>query len=173
MRKKLHQYNLKHPGDKEKNSFTQNRSRISPKQADLPKGKVNFASPTGLDTSSTTEDNVELIEKYEEPVYVEDFLYDNPPEEYDNMLDDNPCIASNSATDLHQIKINKNFIEKIIEDTNEITDLPNPNYIHQPIFRMVNMQVYEKDSEDNPNDFSLSTNLPSPTFRVSINKEAI
>ena len=97
MREKLHQYNLKHPGDKGQNSTTQDRSRIPPKQADLPKGKVNFASPTGLDTSSITEENVELIEKYEEPIYVEDFLYDNPPEEYDNMF----TTAKNMHNSMH------------------------------------------------------------------------
>ena len=94
MREKLHQYNLKHPGYKEQNSSTQDRSRVPPKQADFPKGKVNFGSAIELDTPSNTENNVELIEKYEEPVYVEDFLYNNSPEEYDSMLNDNPCILA-------------------------------------------------------------------------------
>ena len=149
MREKLHQYNLKNPNDKNQNSCNQDRLTIPPKKADIPGIKVNMANPSIISDEVVQEE--QSTEPYEAPVYVEDFVYDNNPADYNLPSEDIPCVAGGQNSDLHEIKVNMNYIEEQDVEVEDITDLPTPN------FRMATVQLSENDDDNKSDDSSLSS----------------
>ena len=138
---------MKNPNDKTQNSCKQDRLTIPPKKADLPGVKVNMANPSVISDEVVQEE--QSTTPYEAPVYVEDFVYENNPADYILPSENIPCVAGGQNSDLHEIKVNMNYIEE--QEVGYITDLPTAN------FRMATVQLSEYSDEDKSDNSILSS----------------
>ena len=75
---------------------------------------------------------------------MEDFIYGNDPDDYRSVQDDSDFAQGKETGELHQTKINKNFIDSQDLQHNKVQDILSPTinqFTCDPIFRSMQIKL--------------------------------